>query len=126
LFVDFVQNFSSFCYDFFEAFENLGSAKARKGDLEGAIADYDQAIQLDPKNFDAFEKRALTRQLKGDFEGVLSDLIHCDELAPPGESSDYAHLHSWLVRVRRGQIAEANRELAAYLGSRRNTQKHWG
>jgi tetratricopeptide (TPR) repeat protein len=107
--------------DSVEAFENLGSAKATKGDLEGAIADYDQAIQLDPKNFDAFEKRALTRQLKGDFEGALSDLIHCDELAPPGESRDYAHLYSWLVRVRRGQTAEANRELAAYLGSRRNT-----
>jgi tetratricopeptide (TPR) repeat protein len=92
-----------------KAFENLGSAKATKGDLEGAIADYDQAIQLDPKNFEAFEKRALTRQLKGDFEGALSDLIYCDELAPPGESRDYAHLYSWLVRVRRGQTAEANR-----------------
>ena len=107
--------------DSVEAFENLGSAKARKGDLEGAIADYDQAIQLDPKNFDAFEKRALTKQLKGDFEGALSDLIHCDELAPPGESRDYAHLYSWLVRVRKGQTVEANRELAAYLGNRPNT-----
>jgi len=71
--------------DSVEAFENLGSAKATKGDLEGAIADYDQAIQLDPQNFEAFEKRALTRQLKGDFERALSDLIHCDELAPPGD-----------------------------------------
>ena len=29
--------------------------------------------------------RKLTRQLKGDFERALSDLIHCDELAPPGD-----------------------------------------
>jgi tetratricopeptide (TPR) repeat protein len=107
--------------DSVEAFENLGSAKARKDDLLGAIADYDQAIRLDPKNFAAFEKRALTRQLKGDFEGALSDLIHCDELAPPGESRDYANLYTWLVRVRKGQSAEANRELAAYFSSRRNT-----
>jgi tetratricopeptide (TPR) repeat protein len=107
--------------DSVEAFESLGSAKARKDDLQGAIADYDQAIRLDPKNFAAFQKRALTRQLKGDFEGALSDLIHCDELAPPGESRDYAHLDSWLVRLRQGQSAEANRELAAYFSSRRNT-----
>ena len=106
--------------DSVQALENLGSAKARKGDFEGGIADYDQAIQLDPKDFGAFEMRALTKQLKGDFEGALSDLVLFDELAPPGESQDYPHLYTWLVRVRRGQSAEANRELAAYLGSRRN------
>jgi tetratricopeptide (TPR) repeat protein len=99
----------------------LGSAKARKGDFEGATADYNQAIRLDPKDFAAFERRALTKQLKGDFEGALGDLVLFDELAPPGGSQDYAHLYTWLVRVRRGQSAEANRELAAYLGSRRNT-----
>src|SRR5271157_2265479 len=105
---------------FVQAYINLGSAKARKGDFEGAIADYDQAIQLDPKDFGAFEMRALTKQLKGDFEGALGDLVLFDELAPSGESQDYPHLYTWLVRVWRGQSAEANRELAAYLGSRRN------
>jgi tetratricopeptide (TPR) repeat protein len=107
--------------DSVQAFENLGSAKARKGDFEGATADYNQAIRLDPKDFAAFERRALTRQSKGDFEGALGDWVLFDELAPPGGSQDYAHLYTWLVRVRRGQSAEANRELAAYLGGRRNT-----
>jgi Tfp pilus assembly protein PilF len=51
-----------------QAFENLGSARARTGDFEGAIAEYNQAIQLDPKDFGAFEMRALTKQSKGDFE----------------------------------------------------------
>jgi tetratricopeptide (TPR) repeat protein len=106
--------------DSVQAFEKLGSAKARKGDFEGAIADYNQAIQLDPKDFGAFELRALTRQLTGDFEGALRDLVLFDELSPPGESQDYAHLNIWLVGVRRGQSAEANRALAAFLGSRRN------
>jgi tetratricopeptide (TPR) repeat protein len=106
--------------DSVQAFENLGSAKARTGDFEGAIAEYNQAIQLDPKDFDAFEMRALTKQLKGDFEGALGDLVLFDELAPPGEIQDYPHLDTWLVRTRRGQSAEASRELAAYLGSRRN------
>jgi tetratricopeptide (TPR) repeat protein len=106
--------------DSIQAFENLGSAKARKGDFEGAIADYNQAIQLDPKDFGAFELRALTKQLKADFEGALGDLVLFDELAPPGESQDYSHLNIWLVRVQQGQSAEANRELAAYLSSRRN------
>lgn len=106
---------------FVQAFEDLGSAKATKGDLDGAIADYNHAIQLDAKDIAAFEKRALTKQLKGDFGGALGDLIICGELAPPGEGRDYDHLSSWLVRVRLGQAAEANRELAAYLGSRRDT-----
>jgi tetratricopeptide (TPR) repeat protein len=106
--------------DSVEGLKNLGSAKVRKGDFEGAIADYNQAIQLDPKDFGAFEMRALTKQLKGDFEGTLGDLVLFDELAPPGENQDHAHLNTWLVRVRQGQSAEANRELAAYLGSRRN------
>lgn len=106
--------------DSVQAFENLGSVKTRKGDFDGAIADYNQAIQLDPKDFDAFEMRVLTKQLKGDFEGALGDLVLFDELAPPGESHDYPHLNIWLVRVRRGQSAEANRELAGYFGSRRN------
>jgi lipoprotein NlpI len=102
------------------ALENLGSAKVRMGDFEGAIADYNQAIQLDPKYFATFEKRALAKQLKGDFQGALSDLVLFDELAPPVESQDYPHLYTWLVRARGGQLAEANRELAAYLGTRRN------
>jgi tetratricopeptide (TPR) repeat protein len=89
--------------DSVQALENLGSAKARKGDFEGAIADYNQAIQLDPKDFGAFEMRALTKQLRGDFEGALGDLVLFDELAPLGESQDYPHLCTWLVRVRRGQ-----------------------
>jgi tetratricopeptide (TPR) repeat protein len=106
--------------DSVQARENLGSAKVRMGDFEGAIANYDQAIQLDPKYFAAFEKRALAKQLKGDFEGALSDLVLFDELAPPGESQDYPHLFIWLDRVRGGESAEANRELVAYLGTRRN------
>jgi len=106
--------------DSVQALENLGSAKVRMGDFEGAIADYNQAIQLDPKYFVAFEKRALAKQLKGDFEGALGDLVLFDELAPPVESQDYPQLYTWLIRVRGGQSAEANRELAAYLGTRRN------
>jgi tetratricopeptide (TPR) repeat protein len=106
--------------DSVEALENLGSAKVRIGDFEGAIADYNQAIQLNPKYFAAFEKRALAKQLEGDVQGALSDLVLFDELAQSVDSQDYPHLYTWLVRARGGQLAEADRELAAYLGTRRN------
>ena len=39
-----------------EAYINRGNAKSDKGDLDGAIADYSQAIQLDPKDADAYSK----------------------------------------------------------------------
>jgi lipoprotein NlpI len=105
--------------DSLEALENLGSAKVRIGDFQGAIADYNQAIQLNPKYFAVFEKRALAKQLEGDFQGALGDLVLFNELAPV-ESQDYPHLYTWLVRTRGGQLAEADRELAAYLGARKN------
>jgi hypothetical protein len=46
-------------------------------------------------------------------------LVFFIELAPV-ESQDYPHLYTWLVRTREGQLAEADRELATYLGARRN------
>jgi tetratricopeptide (TPR) repeat protein len=106
--------------DSVEALENLGSAKVRSGDFEGAIADYNQAIQLNPKYFAAFEKRTLAKQLEGNFQGALSGLVVLDEIARCVDSQDYPHLYTWLVRARGGQLAEADRELAAYLGTRRN------
>src|SRR5687767_11636513 len=38
------------------------------GDLEGAIAEYDKAVQFDPKYSDAYLSRGIARYLKGDME----------------------------------------------------------
>ena len=43
------------------------------GELEGAIADLDQAIQLNPELADAYLNRGFVKQMKGDFEGAIAD-----------------------------------------------------
>ncbi|MGD0025170.1 MAG: tetratricopeptide repeat protein [Xanthobacteraceae bacterium] len=42
-------------------------------DLDGAIADFDEVIRLDPKDTRAYTNRGRVRQLKGDLTGAISD-----------------------------------------------------
>jgi len=49
-----------------EAFFNRAGAKKAAGDLDGAIADYDRAIQLDPKDAAIYNNRGLAKVEKGE------------------------------------------------------------
>jgi tetratricopeptide (TPR) repeat protein len=42
-------------------------------DLDGAIADYDQAIKLNPKFGLAYKNRGKAKQEKGDLDGAIAD-----------------------------------------------------
>lgn len=55
------------------AYFNRGNALLAKGDVDQAIADYDEAIKLDPKNASAYNNRGSVRSEKGDAEGALED-----------------------------------------------------
>lgn len=44
-----------------------------KGDLDGALADYNRALELTPRNFEIHGNRAAARQKKGDLDGALTD-----------------------------------------------------
>jgi len=65
-----------------EDFSNRGLARQAKGDLDGALEDYDRAVDLDPKNVDAFYRRGLDRQAKGDLGGALADYTQVLGLDP--------------------------------------------
>jgi tetratricopeptide (TPR) repeat protein len=56
-----------------ENFSNRGAARQNRGDLDGAIADYNQAINLDPRNKTSYYRRGVARQAKGDWDGALAD-----------------------------------------------------
>ena len=61
---------------------NRGIAKGRKGDLKGAIADFDLAIKHDPNDSAAYSNRAYAKRLKKDFKGALADYDRTIELDP--------------------------------------------
>jgi tetratricopeptide (TPR) repeat protein len=64
------------------AYNNRGGAKARKGDLDGALADYTRAIELDPKSAIAYYDRGLAKYDEGDLDGALADDTRAIELDP--------------------------------------------
>jgi tetratricopeptide (TPR) repeat protein len=61
---------------------NRGIEKAKKGDLDGAIADFSHAIELDPKDAIAYSNRAHAKRLKKDAAGALADCTRAIELDP--------------------------------------------
>src|SRR4029077_19634179 len=48
-------------------------AKNIKDDADGALADYNRAIELDPKNASAFNNRGNIKKAEGDLDGAIAD-----------------------------------------------------
>jgi tetratricopeptide (TPR) repeat protein len=56
-----------------DALINRGIVRREKGDLEGAIEDFDEVIRLKPGYAKAFYERGMVRRDQGDEEGVKKD-----------------------------------------------------
>ena len=50
----------------YEVYNNRGYAKAKLKDHYGAIADFNKAIEIEPRDKDAYVNRAIAKQLIGD------------------------------------------------------------
>jgi len=59
---------------------NRGIEKGKKGDLDGAIADFDRAIKADPKDDAPYFNRAQAKSLKKDAAGAIADYTRAIEL----------------------------------------------
>ncbi|MCY4557217.1 MAG: tetratricopeptide repeat protein [Chloroflexi bacterium] len=59
-----------------------GIEKQKIGDYDGAIADFDRAIEIDPENVGAFVNRAVCKQNKDDHLGAIADWDCALELKP--------------------------------------------
>ena len=55
------------------------------GNYDGAIADFDRAIKLDPKSAGAYCARGDVKQAKGDWDGAIADYNRCIELEPTND-----------------------------------------
>jgi tetratricopeptide (TPR) repeat protein len=53
-------------------YSDRGLAKEKKGDLDGAMADTNQAIKLNPKTSAAYDNRGSVKLLRGDLDGAIS------------------------------------------------------
>jgi Flp pilus assembly protein TadD len=58
---------------------NSGIAKRQNGDLDGALADFNKAIEIKPGYSSAYVARGIVKKQKGDLDGALADFkpIHC-------------------------------------------------
>ncbi len=64
------------------AWATRGAVKAMRGDLDGALADYAEAIKLNPADGAAWACRADALRLKGDFASALPAYDRAIELDP--------------------------------------------
>ena len=64
------------------AFLNRSQAWAAKGDWDGALADAEAVIRLDPGNVGGFLNRSQARGAKGDWHGALADTEAVIRLEP--------------------------------------------
>jgi tetratricopeptide (TPR) repeat protein len=61
---------------------NQGTAYLNQGEYDRAVANYTEAIRLDPKYAMAYMKRAETYRLKGDFDRAVADSTEAIRLEP--------------------------------------------
>ena len=60
----------AFCDEAGDCF-NRGNEKFLRGDTNGALAEFNRAIELDSKYVKAYPNRAFLKQARGDFEGAM-------------------------------------------------------
>ncbi|GGA01458.1 tetratricopeptide repeat protein [Okeania sp. KiyG1] len=73
-----------------EAYNNRGIVYDNQGEYEKAIADYNQAIRLNPKNADAYYNRGLIHKRKRNIEKARSDFKKAADLyKQQGNQEDY-------------------------------------
>jgi tetratricopeptide (TPR) repeat protein len=84
-----------------------GIAKYNRRDFDGAMADYNHAIQLDPQYAAAYNNRGNIKFAKGDLNGAMADYNHSVELDP---KNFRAYNNRGLVKFREGDFDGAIRE----------------
>jgi lipoprotein NlpI len=81
-----------------------GLAYVAKGDVDRAIADYDKAIDLNPRNGLAFNERGLAYKVKGDLDRAVRDL---DEAVRLNAGNADIHYNRGHVLLDKGNLDRA-------------------
>ena len=95
------------------AFMAQSDRLAQAGDLDGALAALDRAIELAPSDHRAFIRRGMLRLAKGDFAGASADLDTALELDPDKAEGHYYRAAAYAQQGdAAGAIAEYTKSLA--------------
>ena len=86
------------------AYGNRGHARQLLGDLDGAAADFTEAIRLDPRYADAYNSRGTLRFDRGDLDGALADYDNAVRFAPRKASAFFNRANA---RKRKGDVTGA-------------------
>jgi lipoprotein NlpI len=71
--------------------------KNKRG-LDRAIADFDQAVRLDPKNSDVYTVRGMAWEAKGDFERAIADFDQAIRLDPKNTEAYTVRAMAWQTK----------------------------
>jgi protein O-mannosyl-transferase len=85
-------------------YNNLGNALFREGLEEGAIAQYQKALQINPHYAEAHNNLAVALLQKGQVDEAIAQFRGTLEINP---NYDLAHYNLGLALVRKGQVDEA-------------------
>jgi len=90
-----------------------GIAKGRKGDLKGALADFDKAIKMEPNDSVAYYNRAYAKRLSKDFKGAVADYNRTIELDSVNADAFYnrGNVKAMNLKDLDGAIADYNRTI---------------
>jgi Flp pilus assembly protein TadD len=80
---------------------DTGRAKEAKGDLDGALVDFNRALTLDPNNSYAYANRGLIKYKKGDVDGALTDYNRALTLDP---NNSNAYFNRGLIKYNKGDV----------------------
>lgn len=84
-----------------------GSWKQKKGELDGALADYGISIRIEPDNVESYDYRADVYQQQGDLDRALGDYDHASRIDPTYAAAYYSR---GLIYEKKGDVAKARAE----------------
>ena len=85
------------------AYCNRGDVKQESGDHEGAIHDYNKAIEINPNDVRVYHNRGIAKQMSGDHEGAMHDYNKAIEINPKPGGPRYDILQSRKDKTRVGR-----------------------
>lgn len=83
-------------------------SREKKSDFDGAMKDFDRAVELNPRNVRGYNARGTLKFRKGDYNGALADYLKAAEIMP---RNPVTHNNIGKVYLHTGRINEAIDEL---------------